>query len=437
MKSYRTILALLLIPACHFLSYGQAYKPLKVGDTIPDVTVKKIMNYDKQSARLSDFRGKFLILDFWAIWCVPCLRAFPKLDSLQKRYKEDLTILAVTNETQDQVKTTFRTVPSLGGLRIPTAVEDAVLNQLFPHTAVPHEVIIDRQGKVIAITDAESINTPMIEKLINKQAQVFYEKKSVMKFNYEPPLFADTTYVDKIKYYSVIGSYIPGLGGPSGRKGFKMGSGEADTTFYAVNAFGINLLRQANVGDISKVNEYTENRVIYKTKHPERFIKPKDQSLKVFEPWAIKNNISYSITVPASEYQTLYPRMKADIERYYKVKSSIRKLKVDCYVITHVDSIRLKATGTKRKFDQGSTVWTVQNLFMTGSRFGSSILQHINDYCPVPVVYEGGGNPKLSFDFVPYLNDFAKLQQELASKGITIIKARRKMNMLIIDDADY
>src|SRR3977135_207668 len=54
-------------------------KSLSVGDKVPEIEFQ-MLNYSSPVAKLSDFKGKLLLLDFWATWCGPCIGSFPKLD---------------------------------------------------------------------------------------------------------------------------------------------------------------------------------------------------------------------------------------------------------------------------------------------------------------------------------------------------------------------
>ncbi len=69
-------------------------KGIQIGQQVPDLLLTNLHNYrDKQgnlssSAKISDFKGKLLILDFWATWCSPCVAMIPKMDSLQQEFKD-------------------------------------------------------------------------------------------------------------------------------------------------------------------------------------------------------------------------------------------------------------------------------------------------------------------------------------------------------------
>ena len=68
-------------------------KLLKVGTVAPDF---QAVTPDGKTVRLSDYRGKVVILDFWATWCGPCKVEIPTLVDLQKKYANDLVVLGMS-----------------------------------------------------------------------------------------------------------------------------------------------------------------------------------------------------------------------------------------------------------------------------------------------------------------------------------------------------
>jgi thiol-disulfide isomerase/thioredoxin len=51
---------------------------------------------DGNEVKVSDFKGKVLIIDFWESWCGPCLQVFPSMDELRREYPDHFEVLAVT-----------------------------------------------------------------------------------------------------------------------------------------------------------------------------------------------------------------------------------------------------------------------------------------------------------------------------------------------------
>ena len=66
---------------------------LRRGDPIPDFTLQSL---DGEPVKLSSLRGKIVVLNFWATWCLPCRREMPLLDTIQDEYQErGVTIIGV------------------------------------------------------------------------------------------------------------------------------------------------------------------------------------------------------------------------------------------------------------------------------------------------------------------------------------------------------
>ncbi|HLI64392.1 MAG TPA: TlpA disulfide reductase family protein [Terriglobales bacterium] len=92
------IVILGMLASGKYLSRTRPHGPLKlVGDVrgvlAPDFTLPSL---DGSKVKLSDFRGKAVVLNFWATWCPPCKEEMPWLADLQKQYgKDGLVVLGV------------------------------------------------------------------------------------------------------------------------------------------------------------------------------------------------------------------------------------------------------------------------------------------------------------------------------------------------------
>lgn len=142
-------------------------KPLRVGDKLPENFWQQehtiYANGQTTKQTLAAYRGKLLILDFWATWCSTCIYRFAKLEQWQECYNGQLAILLVnSSNTKDSEQ---RVAELLGGKRAPhqkfklaSIVNDTWLDALFPHRTLPHYIWIDTAGSVSAITSADFVN---------------------------------------------------------------------------------------------------------------------------------------------------------------------------------------------------------------------------------------------------------------------------------------
>ena len=114
---------------------------LKVGDTLPDLASFKL------EGKLPDgLKGKVVIVDFWASWCLPCAESFPVLDELQKKYGDKLVVIGVNVDEKAANMEKFLKKHAVsfalvrdGGQKLVEVVE--------PET-MPTSFILDAEGKV-------------------------------------------------------------------------------------------------------------------------------------------------------------------------------------------------------------------------------------------------------------------------------------------------
>jgi peroxiredoxin len=119
------------------------------GDRVPDIALPGL---DGHPQSLSQWRGKRVLLNFWATWCTPCRREMPDLVAAQKRYgPHGVQIIGIAMDQPVAVRTYLKRAPVnypvLIGLDAPTD-----LSPLFGNTlgALPFSVLIDRDGRIKA-----------------------------------------------------------------------------------------------------------------------------------------------------------------------------------------------------------------------------------------------------------------------------------------------
>src|SRR5687768_13046390 len=75
--------------------YKKNAGPLRVGDKVPEILLSNVKNYPGGKLNLSRFKGKLIIIDFWNSSCRSCIKAMPKTQELQDRFKDKVQIIYV------------------------------------------------------------------------------------------------------------------------------------------------------------------------------------------------------------------------------------------------------------------------------------------------------------------------------------------------------
>lgn len=103
---------------------------------------------------LNAFKGKIVILHFWATWCPPCLVEFPKLVEISKLYKNDIVVLAISSDDHLPVLRQFADKNSISSGKTPNIhviwdEDRKITHDRFQTFAYPETILIDGTGRMV------------------------------------------------------------------------------------------------------------------------------------------------------------------------------------------------------------------------------------------------------------------------------------------------
>ena len=141
----RHLIAFVITLSLGIVSQAQDAKPLKA----PTIALKDIHG---TTVKLSDFKGKVVLLNFWATWCVPCAAEIPELVKWQNEYNGKLQIICITYPPTNAAK--VRSFIRKNKINYPILFGSKATKKLFePSNTLPIAVIIDGNGNIVVRID--------------------------------------------------------------------------------------------------------------------------------------------------------------------------------------------------------------------------------------------------------------------------------------------
>lgn len=99
---------------------------------------------------LKDYKGKYVLIDFWGTWCAPCIAEIPQLKEINKKYKSDLQLVGIACKDDREKLKHFIHSKSINWIQVEDGKERKTkYSQRFGIKSYPTKILLDREGKVI------------------------------------------------------------------------------------------------------------------------------------------------------------------------------------------------------------------------------------------------------------------------------------------------
>lgn len=431
-------LCFLLLLCPFFVVYGQDknisvtavassvdHSGVVIGQPVPDVLIQNITGLKGSgdmpvALPLSAFRGKLLILDFWATWCAPCIAGFPKMKMLQEKYRNDLQVILVNNEPIARATAFLQKRKNERGEAFTVVLADMLLNKTFPHRTVPHYVWIGRDGKVLAITGEEELEEAKLLQAMAGEGGMFVNKKNI-----DPALAlfssADFPAEGLVRYSLLTKGRVSGLA--------------SGTQFRKAKTSGVLVGRAFTNADFFSLYG-TIGRVLQRAAG-QRFSDKQIRYIGADSSGFMRDSYNYEFVVPERLSGRLYPMMLDDLNMYSPYVGSFETEVADCLVLEHFGIANVRLSGSseggilgRSHNDAGSQgVLRLKNVRL------EALADHLEGlvWNTVPVINETGISDRISIT-ISEIGGLEQVNAGLGQYGLRLRPAKKKMMVMVIRD---
>lgn len=318
----------------HF-TYSQ-HEPIQltIGDKFPNISFDNLLNYHKSSLNISDLKGKLVIFDLWNHYCLPCIRSFGKLDSLQKSFSEQIQIVLVNKESKDSTLHFFSKRKHLKMPSIPMITSDSLFAKLFNPRGYPYHIWVDKGGIIKYISGGSNTSESHIRNFLRGD-DIHLSNITARKSG---SIFENVTFpiADEITYYSYL---LPCTG--------KINIGDTEVSPYN-NGKAIRISSNcSSVLDLLKKAYREYSRYDFDESYSV-FLNENDTCLIATLQSKADKKYSYDLVVPIEKQFSAYSAMQQDLKRYFEIDAVVEMKKMKSLILVKKDNLnKLRTKGGK------------------------------------------------------------------------------------------
>ncbi len=311
---------------------------LEIGDKCPDVLLNDITGKAKSNLRLSDIKNKLVIINFWSIGCLGCIKTMPKMDSLQKEYIDKIVIIPIhpvsTSNKMDyelmknKINNYWKKNSFLSKSTLPVVIDSTIFKKIGAE-GVPLEMWVDKDGIIKAITGTEYVTKRNIELALRG---IYPASENIIKIKFDNnkhllEISPQVTIKPEALYYSAVTKYLPRVRTMPLK--IKIDTLTKQIRVVAINVPILHLYQKTLIYD--SILNYP-NRFIYEVKDISKY-SPKYRT-SYLDIWMKENAICYEAIINSNyPNEAIYKYIRDDLNKYLNLNGRIEKRMSKCNLI--------------------------------------------------------------------------------------------------------
>lgn len=366
---------------------------------VPNLQFDKILNAPVQKTDLQQLKGKIILLEFWATWCGSCLVAMPHLKSLQAKYSKSLQVITLTNESAERTALYIKSRPANFWFSVDIGAQFA---NIFPHQLIPHTILIDTDGKLIASTNPEAVTEKVIDSLLQKK-QVHLPEKTDNLIGHEELIKQRFFATDTVRHRFMMEPEIKGGPGLS-------------TTWLNDKIFSGRRLTCINLSLPS----------LYMIAYGNY---PYSRTLDETEPEGNKSVYCLDLIVDSSA--DLLPALQKELAKRFDLQARVQLMSKKVKALCIKD--KTKFNGIKRNVDGVRTYYSRHGEIDQNAITMADFAQFLENYAIEKLVVDETHNMEkfdIKFSFQP--ENPGSILEILDGMGLDLVEQKQAVNMLII-----
>ncbi|AWW29433.1 hypothetical protein DN752_04340 [Echinicola strongylocentroti] len=400
---------------------------LEIGDRLPfGKSFNRTYNHGGKRLSLDDFEGQYIVLAFWSSVCSSSTHALANLEGLQEEYADKIQFLPVTMDESRKVAEILEGYPNLQAVDLPMVVGERGLLRSFPHSTLPHFVVLDADREVVAITGLEDLTAKNLDTLLATGETSFRLKEDIrIPFENSEGLISGNEQIpDKnIGFQSALTRYIPGV------RGAQMVSDERGGHIQLVNVPLYKLYRVAYSGK-DLANYFGDNRIIAEGFGEEELFT--DRTGIDYLEWMEAGGHVYGYEQLSPPGMDKFAMMREDLDRYFPhIEARVENREREVWAIVKKEGANFPpSTAEKVWYDVKPTGIRVDKSTLTGFVYYLNLYFMQNS--AYPVMDLTGIDYPIDFEVKASLANLESLREGLNAIGLELVRQKAIIPVLVL-----